>query len=278
MDDILLLHQDKQTLELCTWQIAAYLQYLGWTLALDKCEFTPKQEIKFLGWLWCSPQLSLCMTSPMRSAMRDMVKQWMHLAQSNAIVTSKSLAGLIGSLNFLRAQIPRASLYLRTLHSALTSMVSSAGWTGSSRLPRAVLYELRFWWRNVAYNTPYTFAGRAATARLTSDACEDGWGAHVEVGSLQQHTRGRFYPSDHLSSSNQRETAAVLRGLIFFRNLLVDHDVHALTIQCDNLVTVYNLQRQGAGVALLDMTRKIFSILTKLDIRLHVQHIPGVEN
>jgi hypothetical protein len=51
-----------------------------------------------------------------------------------------------------------------------------------------------------------------------------------------------------------------------------------MTIRSDNSVTVYNLQRQGAGTALLNLTREIFSLLEKLDIRIHVCHIPGVEN
>jgi hypothetical protein len=51
-----------------------------------------------------------------------------------------------------------------------------------------------------------------------------------------------------------------------------------MLMRLDNAVTVYNLQRQGAGIAHLHMTRAIFSILQRLDIRLHVCHIPGVEN
>jgi hypothetical protein len=51
-----------------------------------------------------------------------------------------------------------------------------------------------------------------------------------------------------------------------------------LTVESDNSVTVYNLQRQGAGVALLHMTRKIFSLLERLDLRVCARHIPGKEN
>jgi hypothetical protein len=50
MDGILLLHQDKAYLELATLQIAIYLRSLGWTLSMEKCEFTPAQVVKFLGW------------------------------------------------------------------------------------------------------------------------------------------------------------------------------------------------------------------------------------
>jgi hypothetical protein len=49
MDDILLLHQDKVYLELATLQIAIYPRSLGWTLSMEKCEFTPAPAITFLG-------------------------------------------------------------------------------------------------------------------------------------------------------------------------------------------------------------------------------------
>jgi hypothetical protein len=67
MDDLLLPHQSEQYLRLATVQIATYLQSLGWTLALDKCEFTPARVITFLGWRWSFDALTLKMTAAMRS-------------------------------------------------------------------------------------------------------------------------------------------------------------------------------------------------------------------
>jgi hypothetical protein len=138
--------------------------------------------------------------------------------------------------------------------------------------------ELQFWSRNVRYNTPRCFARRISKACLTTDASDNGWAAHLESGFLLQHTSGFYYPSDHLTSSNQQETTAVLRGLLYFEPTLVTLRGQGLMIQSDNAVTVYNLQRQGAGLALLHMTREIFSLLEKLDIRLCVRHIPGDQN
>jgi hypothetical protein len=48
--------------------------------------------------------------------------------------------------------------------------------------------------------------------------------------------------------------------------------------QSDNAVTVFNLQRQGAGVALLHATNSIFSLLERLNFRICVRHIPGKDN
>jgi hypothetical protein len=142
MDDLLLLHQDSSYLRLATMQIASYLQSLGWTLSLGKCELMPKQEIVFLGW-----------TLSLRKSMFYMIKQWVRKAERGEIVSCKRLGSLIGCLNFLRAQIPRASLYLRTLHTALAEMVRWKGWNGWASIMRRIISELLFWWRSVWYNT-----------------------------------------------------------------------------------------------------------------------------
>jgi hypothetical protein len=278
MDDLLMMHQDKDKLELESLQICAYLSSLGWTLSLAKCELTPSMEIQFLGWMWSSGTLTLRMTREMQASILRSLHEWDNRVMKHVTVSSKALGAIIGSLNFLRAQIPRASLYLRNLQSALTVMVASVGWTGSSTVSNKVSSEIHFWLRNVQYNTPYSFALRVSRARLTTDASEGGWAGHLEIGVLLWHTFGFYFPADGLTSSNQRETAAVLRSLLFFAPYLQYYQIHGLTIRSDNLVTVFNLQRQGAGPALLYLTREIFSILTTHDIRLHVTHIRGIEN
>jgi hypothetical protein len=111
-----------------------------------------------------------------------------------------------------------------------------------------------------------------------SDACEPGWATALYVNNRLFHTFGFFSTADSFSSSNQRETAAVLRGLLYFRELLRHEKIRAMTIKSDNAATVCNLQRQGAGIALLQMTRQIFKLLQQLDIRIAVAHIPGKDN
>jgi hypothetical protein len=174
MDDLLLLHQDPVYLRLAKLQIAAYLQSLGWTLSLAKCEFTPKQKITFLGWQWDFISLSLRMTQEMRKTLLFMIKQWLRRAVAGAKVSCKKLGRLIGCFNFLRAQIPRASLYLRTLHTALAEMVRLKGWNGWGLVTRRIISELLFWWRSVWYNAPYGFRPRPMQALLTTNAAERG--------------------------------------------------------------------------------------------------------
>jgi hypothetical protein len=153
MDDLLLLHQDKVYLKLATIQIAFYLVSLGWTLSLDKCEFTPQREIKYLGWRWDFDTLSLRMTQEMRKSLLFRVRQTMNQVVRGERMSCRRLSSVIGCLNSLRLQIPKALFYLLIFHSALTVGVNSTGWNGSVMPDRAIASELHFWWRNISYNT-----------------------------------------------------------------------------------------------------------------------------
>jgi hypothetical protein len=278
MDDVLLLHQDRNYLELATLQIGYYLQCLGWTLNLDKCELTPQQEIVFLGWRWCFRMLTPRMTAEMRKELLLQLKRWLVKAESGERVSWRKLGSLVGCLNFLRAQIPRASLYLRTLHSALAAGVKLSGWNGWGMMPRRTISEMLFWYRNVWYNTPYGFAARLPQAMLTTDASEKGWGAVIQIGGVSYTTYGSYSPEHCLKSSNWRETTAVLRALLYFKPLIQQGGIRALPVRTDNMVAVFNLQRQGASESLVYETRQIFSLLQRMDVRISVTHIPGIEN
>jgi hypothetical protein len=207
-----------------------------------------------------------------------LLAQWTRKISKGERIAWRRLGALIGSLNFLRAQILRASLYLRKLNTNLAAGVRSNGWNGWGISSRRVISELRFWWRNVYYNTPHSFEQRIPRALLMTDASEHGWGAILWIADTYFLTFGFFSILDGSPSSNRRETAAMLRTLFYWRELLQQLRGQALPIRTDNMVTVFNLQRQGASESLLHETREIFSLLTKLDVRISVTHIPGANN
>jgi ribonuclease HI len=278
MDDVLILHQDREYLRLATLQIAVFLSSLGWTLSAEKCELEPAHEIVYLGWKWRFDTLCITMTSSMRKSLLYLLTQWTRKVTSGARVAWKKLGALIGSLNFLRVQFPRASLYLKALHTELTAGVKKAGWFGWGVVSRRVISELRFWWRQVHYNTPFGFARRIPRALLVTDASEHGWGAVLYLAGRHYLAFGSFSTEFDFASSNRRETTAILKALLYWKTMLQELGGHAISIKTDNMVTVFNLQRQGASEGLLYETRQIFSLLLKLDVRVAVTHIPGVKN
>jgi hypothetical protein len=146
-------------------------------------------------------------------------------------------------------------------------------------LSRAIVFELLWWRRNDWYNTPHDFRVRDPQATLTTDASEAGWGVEPVFGGQSFISFGSCWTEDGLTSSNQRETMAVLRALLYFRPMIVNSNIRAIAVRTDNMVTVYNLRRQRAlGGKLLQATRAIFSSLTQLDTRIMMSHVLGVDN
>jgi hypothetical protein len=225
MDDILILQQDRTKCELFALQIAAYLQCLGWTLSAKKCVFEPSQELEFLGWLWNTRSLTLRMTTAMRSAVLQLIHMWLGRALRWERANSKELGGLIGSLNFLRAQVPRASLYLRGLHSTLADAVRTAGWLHAAETASDDDYGCL---GRGLVGLPRNGRAMLADVRLLLSI---GW-AH-----LQQPERNG-----------------------------------------SGLARVIVLQTHASSGATTASDRAVFSLLEELDVRIHIRHIPGVEN
>jgi hypothetical protein len=60
--------------------------------------------------------------------------------------------------------------------------------------------------------------------------------------------------------------------------MIIASNIRAIAVRTDNSVTVYNLRRQRAPVGKLPQaTRAIFSVLTKLDTRILMSHVPGAD-
>jgi hypothetical protein len=135
--------------------------------------------------------------------------------------------------------------------------------------------ELLWRSRNIIWNTPYDFEYRLSMATLTTDAAEAGWGAVLWLGDQSWTTFGFLRASDRLTSSNQRETAAVLRSLSEFLPQMQERQIHQFTLFSDKMTTVCNIARQNACLPLLRMPRAIFSLLLKADIRIKSAHILG---
>ncbi|KAA6355410.1 MAG: hypothetical protein EZS28_049064 [Streblomastix strix] len=52
VNDILLLHQNKEYLKNMTQQVIDILKYFGFTMNMEKSVTEPNQTVKFQGWEW----------------------------------------------------------------------------------------------------------------------------------------------------------------------------------------------------------------------------------
>ncbi|KAA6403650.1 MAG: hypothetical protein EZS28_000825 [Streblomastix strix] len=81
-----------------------------------------------------------------------------------------------------------------------------------------------------------------------------------------------------LTSSNQRETAAVLCGLLRSAPFLREQQVQSLKFETESSSTAYNLSRGAAATSPLKLNDRKLEVAEDLDLLIHALHIHGKEN
>jgi hypothetical protein len=273
MDDILLLHQDPKYLRLATLQIGVYLQCLGWTLSPEKCSVIPSHEVKFLGWRLCLDTRTLSMTEDMQHSILAFLKNTLRAVQTRARMQAAGRADRVPQFpacTYTKGKFVFARIAIGVVG---RGRLAGVGWIFYAPvgdcIGATILVEERINEHAVVLRS----------ARIAGYADDRRCGAWMEIGvgnwrSCLYYVRmvldGRLeYNVQSARNSGGVAVVNVLQG---------GAQAKAMTVRSDNAATVCNLQRQGAGLTLLKLTRAIFRILTTLDIRVHFAHRPGKEN
>ncbi|KAA6365103.1 MAG: putative reverse transcriptase, partial [Streblomastix strix] len=221
-DDLIFMNENKEVLALQALQIVQIIQEFGWKISQEKSSLIPTQSCEFLGWSVNSLSNELTMTSQRREEMLRRISKWRRMIQSHKSVKTRWLASLIGKFNFLRIQIKRGGLHLKKLNKLKNKSVEQKGWNCWVQLQRTILPEL-FWWRTqIIKNNPIRMTFTQPEVVLRMDASLRGWGGTMTKVATNEQIKigGNWKGSWRLTSSNQRELAAILCGIRFFREEL----------------------------------------------------------
>ncbi|KAA6381033.1 MAG: hypothetical protein EZS28_023444, partial [Streblomastix strix] len=120
----------------------------------------------------------------------------------------------------------------------------------------------------------------AITSHLNNGRFSGLMGATLEINSSKQEIwfQGDWNNHWRLTSSNQRETAAVLCGLLRSAPFLREQQVQSLKVETDDSSTAYNLNKGAAAISLLKLTDRILEVAEDLELQIHAFHIHGKES
>jgi ribonuclease HI len=171
------------------------------------------------------------------------------------------------------------SLYTVALNKKKVKTVKRGGWNSTCKMTYAERGELMMIQRWIKQNSPKSIRTRTPQAQITTDASATGWGAELILKKKQWLFWGDFgYWTNRLSSSNQRESMAVLLALRSASMYLKEEKISCVCVESDNSTTVSNLRRQRGATSMVKIMRIIFSTLRKLDIEVIPRHRPGKLN
>ncbi|KAA6360853.1 MAG: hypothetical protein EZS28_043620, partial [Streblomastix strix] len=263
-DDILLIHQDKQTLKTQTMEIMKTLDQFGWTISIDKCETEPKQVITFLRWIWNLREMNIRMSEERKSKMIQALKDWCNTVSRSKNVKIRQLAALIGRLNFLRTEIKEASLYLIELDKAKTQALKTNSWDGTMTVNKIVIKELKWWIRRIGDNQPESLTNKTIACMQTTDASSQGWVATlIYENQIELIQHDCWSEKEAEMTSNAKEIKAIYYGILRFEQVFKKMQNQAVLIRSDNTTAVYDIGKWKAKESLTERIKQVFYLVKK---------------
>lgn len=283
VDDILLLHTDPQELSQKTKEAVTILQNLGFTISMRKSELTPKRSLTYLGWRWDFFEGEVRMTKERQAATSLMLQKLINRLNKAyfIIVKNKTLANVIGSLNYLRFLIPLTSLYLRRARRALTKGLKEEGWEGRTLLSMWNATEFRWWLKKTKENEPRSLSLRPPPQLIlqTDASSEVGWGASLHSASEElgkwQGTWTKVEKEKHIT---WLELRAVQKGLHSCQPLLHSLNTNSILVLSDASTVVSCIEKKKASDNMNHLLKSIFSWTKEHNLALSAAHIPGAVN
>ncbi|KAA6388344.1 MAG: hypothetical protein EZS28_016130 [Streblomastix strix] len=190
IDDIVLLHQDKDYLKRTTQEIIAFLQNLGFKIQFKKCHLYPSRVFNYQGQVWNSNSLEVMMTPQRRRIMKIELKRWISATDNGEMVKVRDLAKLLGELNFLKFQMQDASLISKSLSHLKTQAMKKGGWNCSVLLNRRVLGNLQLRFIKIKQNKPRKLEDLTTQALLTTDAALEDWCPTLQIQQTKKMEAG----------------------------------------------------------------------------------------
>ncbi|XP_044148680.1 uncharacterized protein LOC122937730 isoform X2 [Bufo gargarizans] len=270
LDDILIMHQDQQSLLQHLQWTSDLLTSLGFLLNLEKSCLTPSRRMEFLGFTVDSVAESLSLPA---EKLRTIRKELRH-ALSTPSLSLRHLARIIGLLaSSIQAVFP-APLHYRALQRLkIAHLRAGASFADAVILDQEAQEELRWWLSNLeAWNGRAIF-GFQPEFTVESDASLQGWGAHCEGIS----TGGRWSESETRFHINALE---LLAGSFAIRSFTKGIAHACIRLRMDNVSAVRYVNHLGGtqSATLARLAKDFWSYCMSRDIMVQAEYLPGLHN
>jgi hypothetical protein len=267
VDDLVCLCRSPQEARRARQRIRTLLGRLGLHTNLRKSVFVESTTFLYLGFCWTStPAPTIKVPGEKLRSLRRLISHTLLLADQNAgRLRARTLARLLGSLNFVTRAVLPVRLMLRNAYRLLHSVPSFNHFLTMTARTRADLLWLRA--------SIGQWNGRAACPiktelTLSTDASDTGWGAALSTGPEAAGEWDRPWAS---TSINTRELGAVLFAVQTFAPQLRGKSI---LLRTDNTTTLSVVNSMGSRLPHLDkLARHLFFHLWRLKASIRAEYI-----
>ncbi|KAH7825987.1 uncharacterized protein MONOS_4558 [Monocercomonoides exilis] len=173
LDDIVLLHQDKQEQKRIAQEVISIFQKIGHIVNLEKSLMKPSNRFSFLGYSWDTSNFTATLEKDRKKELLTECYRWRRRALKCEQTRVRDFASYIGKLSATRFVFKEASLLLPSICMLLNRMVRKMGWKGKMRINPSILPSIQKWISRLNANKPRQLCSLfQQQATLTTDASE----------------------------------------------------------------------------------------------------------
>ncbi|KAA6385265.1 MAG: hypothetical protein EZS28_019206 [Streblomastix strix] len=279
VDDILLLHQNKEYLKNMTQRGIETLKYFGFTMNTEKSETEPNQTVTFLRWEWNLANATVKTKPKKRLLLIHDLQNMRKRIKTGTKVTLKQTEKLIGKQNYLRLQFQEASLSLNIMDNQKAQAAKLRGWNTTMIMNKTAIPDINWWIAKLRANIPVQLIQIPPQMTMTTDAAPCSWGSTLERElEMIAVAHGTWNKRQVKLTSNNREIRAITQGIRSFAKTLKNLRVQSLAIRNDNITAVFDIRKWRASTSLIKEIKQVHQTIEKLGIQIQITHLPGVRN
>ena len=275
LDDSFLIENSKEKCIKSVDKLSQDFENLGFIVNKEKSSFEPKQEMKFLGYLFNTVEMTI---KPDQDKREKTIKFILDFLKKDSFPVRLG-ASLIGTLNDLCKAIEYGWAHTKYLEIDKIKALRAVSWDGNMHFSKESYQELQWWLDNLGWREK-KIRITPPSNELFCDASDQGYGG---VLYIQNEKKEKFTCNNRWSieeadrSINIRELEAVYFCLLSFERFLNHED---LMIYSDNVTTVAHIRKMGSvrSIEANIIAKKIWALCEKLEIFIWITHKPGSEN
>ena len=239
IDDTIIIANSKEAAKKAITETVELLTELGFIVHTEKSQFSPVQQLKYLGFIIDSSNMTVTLPVDKKAKIVDMCTE----LYCQPAPTIRQVAKVIGNLVAAFPAVQFGPLYYRALECDKTMALKQnrGHFDRHMKLSHEAKQELNWWIHNINKSVKH-INQRKPDLELETDASGLGWGAT----DLQTHTGGRWKQSENLLANenniNYLELVASFYGLKSFCADTVNTHVR---LKLDNTTAVSYINNMG---------------------------------
>ena len=270
LDDMLIMHQERDTLRHLVGLITQLLQALGLVVNNDKSILDPSHSLEFLVF---SINTVLMQIHLPREKMRKLEQEARSLL-THKLVSVRELASFIGKAS---GAIQIAPLHYRALQRMVNTVIPF--FQSQEEIQRkystvlsltAGAQEDLTWWTNQAAKS---CIAPIPTLMIESDASNMGWGTACQ----NERTGGLWSRKEALHHINYLELLAAFLAL---KSFIKGREDQIVLLKMDNITALTYINKMGGAHShlLCSLAVEMWSWCLRRNISVMAEHLPGVKN